>query len=200
MIVTKRSTEENNTAFVQGQARVGLLERKPTSANEDYSACENQDLSEAKARMQRNLDKIMNYDNEAVLEEINKSEALEKDTLVMGPKEDDITPTSTTMQFGDATDTDIRNEIKSIPSEKTNSRIKSKLAIVLYALCVTVVFALIVLNTGILSSLTDIQNEKAQELNELNQSYLNLSEEIDSISNDSHVLEVAKTEYNMIEK
>ena len=70
--------------------------------------------------------------------------------------DEDIKPTSTTLQFGDGEIDKVYGDMqrqKDTQKESLRLNGKGKLVMVLYALAVTVILALIVLNTGVLTSL-----------------------------------------------
>ena len=205
MITTRRS--ENFGAATESVARGGtdVLTRRPLTYGNTESDCD-ENMAEKKARMQRNLDRLMNYDRyaEREKEELAAAQTEEEAQAITAEanfSEDDIRPTSTTMQFGDGDVSSVYNDMeKSKGAEKQGYKLngKGKLVVVLYALAVTVILALIILNTGVLKAL-------AAEINTLNASVAEksatLSERqavIDEISSDAHVIEIAENEYNMI--
>ncbi len=205
MITTKRSTNygfsaNENNSFSAG---VDLLERKTPNTYNEYIASPdvNQETYEqAKERMQKNLDKLMNYDRYSEVTEAHAEETQE----IVAVREDDIRPTSTTMQFGDDNYDNImqdmaRQQEVSVVVKPAVQR-KSKILTFLYALTVAVIFALIVINTGILSSLTKENTASALELNGKVEHLRELNEKIDDISSVEHIENVAKNEYNMIIK
>lgn len=201
MITTRRSEAFGSITADNYRGGVDVLERQ-SAINVETEREES--LEEKKARMQRNLDRLMNYDRYAEMqrEEAAMAEEKERETVAEANlSEDDIRPTSTTMQFGDGDISSVYNDMeRSKESEghgyKLNS--KGKLVVALYALVVTVILALIVLNTGVLKAL-------AAEVNALN---ANLAEKsailaereavIEEISSDYHVIEMAENEYDMI--
>lgn len=171
MITARCSSQASTDVFSRGgsMSNVGLLERVDLDVKPEYKVADiskEENLQEAKARMQQNLDKLLNYDrySESVKEEMASSVAtaepvVEQQTYTFvedafAPvKEDDIRPTSTTMQFGEADVDQMFDEMESKETAKQASRItgKSKLVIVLYSLAVAIVLALIAINTGFLS-------------------------------------------------
>ena len=69
---------------------------------------------------------------------------------------------------------------------------KGKLALILYSLVVTVILALIVLNTGILSRLSATETAMANTVNAKATEYNALMNEIDSISSPEYVIDAAQ--------
>lgn len=204
MVTTKRL--ENRANFEQSSGGVALLERKaPVSYNELVSTETKNDesMEQARERMQRNLDKLLNYDRveekavapapvveEQKVEQVGIQEVKSEASL----QEDDIRPTLTTMQFGEVDADTMRAEMR---TEQTSSAFfalsgKGKIALVLYSLAVVVIMALIVLNTGVLSSLGRQNSANAQTLNSKKAEYSALVDQIDSISSDEYVIEQAE--------
>ena len=104
------------------------------------------------------------------------------------------------MQFGDVDADTMRAEMRTEQTTSTASFAlsgKGKIALVLYSLAVVVIMALIVLNTGILSSLGKINQANAQTLNDKKAEYSALCEQIESISSDEYVIEQA-TKMDMV--
>lgn len=197
MVTTRRSSDITNSAYENGSQRGGiaLLER-PRSYNEQAVASvsvntENRDAE--RERMQKNLDKLMNYDrySEQQVEEVNEvqNSAIHAD--------EDIRPTSTTMQFGEDID-QIRQEMNKAvaTSNDTSYRLnsKGKLAVILYSLAVAVILALIVLNTGVLAKLSNTASARTAELNSTIAQYQAVQSEIADISSDEHIINFAKNE------
>ena len=75
---------------------------------------------------------------------------------------------------------------------------KGKLIVTLYALAVTVILALIVLNTGVLAKLSSVQEAKAVELNDAITRYEAIQQDIIEMSSKEHIINVAQNEYGMI--
>ncbi|MBE7083986.1 MAG: hypothetical protein E7373_05255 [Clostridiales bacterium] len=204
MVITRRSSEENT---IKGETRVlggiGVLERPNTY--EDFVAdkpAKEVNLEAEQALRRKNLENLLNYDRySAQMEEeqvVSEVEEVQEVSAVLS--DEDIRPTSTTMQFGEDID-QIRHEINERKSsEQVSARLnnRGKLAVTLYALVVTVILALIVLNTGVLAKLSNINQAKAVELNETIAKYNALQEEIASISNSDYIVDVAQNEFGMI--
>lgn len=211
MVTTKRATEEFQSVYNQGGSMggVGLLERNVPNSYKEYTSAPvvEEGVDAAKERMQRNLDRLLNYDR---YNEEQASAAVVEDTVVeevvdqgASLADEDIRPTSTTMQFGDG---DIDQMYKEMNKQQTSEEAssgyklngKGKLILVLYALAVTVILALIVINTGVLASLSNTNQAKVAELNATMEEYNVLSAEIDSISNSDYIIDVAQNKYGMV--
>ena len=84
--------------------------------------------------------------------------------------------------------------------EQTKYRLnnKGKLVVVLYSLVVTVILALIILNTGLLANLSNVKAAKAAELDAVMERYQTLNDEIADISSSEHIAEVAENNLKMI--
>lgn len=162
MITTKR-TGSSNTSYSQSNSSVAVLDRPASSYASFTSNTTNEEtLGQANARMRENLQKLLNYDryaetvkDSAVIEETPAQTEVETVEAVQDYLDEDIRPTSTTMQFGDDADVDIRNEAKTINAPEKSYRLstKGKVIIALYSVVVALVFALIIINTTMLSAI-----------------------------------------------
>ena len=112
---------------------------------------------------------------------------------------EDLKPSSTTMQF---TETDMDTLYQDLQQEEESKgyylNAKGKLMIALYALVVVAIMALIIINTSVLSALNLSFREKSENLAALQSRYEEMNRELDEISSDEHVIEIAEDEYNMI--
>ena len=162
MITTKR-TGSSNTSYSQSNSSVAVLDRPVSSYASFTSTTTNEEtLEQANARMRENLQKLLNYDryaetvqDSAVIEETPVTTEVETVEAVQDYLDEDIRPTSTTMQFGDDADVDIRNEAKNVTTPEKSYRLstKGKIIIALYSVVVALVFALIIINTTMLSAI-----------------------------------------------
>ncbi len=211
MITTRRSDGNSISAFNSDSSRVGvaLLERKEPVTYKEYVAPETTDenVEQARARMQENLARLMNYDRYAEeVQDVAQTATVERveiatpeqasvayEEQVEACSDDDIRPTSTTMQFGDGDIESLRMDMQQKETSKGKYHLngKGKLVVVLYALVLTVVMALIAINTGVLASLSSKEqilagqaNVRIQELNALNA-------QIESISTPEYIAEKA---------
>ena len=169
MITTKRSG--TSSSYSQSQSSVAVLERPVSSYSDFVSAPQREESTEeANLRMRENLQKLLNYDRytETVQDSVAVIEETPVETVVEETAclDEDIRPTSTTMQFGDDADVDIRNEVQSTKTEEKQSvklSFKGKLIIALYSVVVTLIFALVVVNTTLLGRVrNDIAMKQAQ--------------------------------------
>ena len=154
MITTRRqgiySATDNSV-----RGGVDVLERDV--AYETAAPAGEESMEQAKARMQRNLDRLLNYDRYAEME-AEEAAAIEDVPAeeIKAYSDEDIRPTTTTTQFIDG-DPQIFNDAEKSKSERKGSyklNGKGKLVVAMYALVVTVILALIVLNTGVLKALS----------------------------------------------
>lgn len=214
MITTKRASGY----AIAGSGATDLLERRPAQLFDENAGTTvaDGDLEEAKARMQKNLDRILNYDKYCVEETIEdniaenvveataiKETEVVDEVRVESVSEEDINPTSTTMQFGDADNAQIFNDMarqKEEQSESYRLNAKGKLVVVLYAVAVALILTLIVLNTGVLAMLSKSQQETAAALSASVSEYNAVVAEIDAVSSDENVIEMAEKEFGMIKK
>ncbi len=220
MITTRRAENNNISAFgsESSRASVALLERKEPVSYKEYVAPEtsNESAEEARVRMQENLAKLLNYDRyseqvqdqapavatvEAV--ETTETEASTADSIqeVSAFSEDDIRPTSTTMQFGDGDIEKLRLDMKKEEEQETGGKYrlnaKGKLVVILYALVLTVVMALIAINTGVLAKLSSNEEIVVAEANAKMQTLASIESEIENISSSEYISQKA-IEYGMI--
>lgn len=200
MITTRRSNGFETADTLRGG--VDVLERRISNVSE--APVREESMDEAKARMQRNLDRLLNYDRYAEIEAEERAAVadatVEEKTETVAYSDDDIRPTTTTTQFIDG-DPQIFNDAAKSKDESRNAyRLngKGKVVVVLYALVVAVILALIVLNTGVLKALTS-------DIAALDESYraqaaaVNAqAAEIAELSSDAHVAQVAESELGMV--
>ena len=151
--------------------------------------------------MQRNLDRLLNYDRYSEME-AEEAAAVEDAPAeeIKAYSDEDIRPTTTTTQFIDG-DPQIFNDAEKSKSERKSSyklNGKGKLVIALYALVVSVILALIVLNTGVLRSLS-------RDVASLNATYsarvaelTAQSAEIANLSSEERIVDLAVNEYDMV--
>ena len=215
MITTRRSQSE----ITNERTNVATLEREvPTSFNEYLvkdAVNEADDLKVSeRARISQNLDLLMNYEKyldqkeEAPVKAKAEAPAApyfapERAQTVEIPEKtaaaEDLKPSSTTMQF---TETDMDTLYQDLQQEEESKgyylNAKGKLMIALYALVVVAIMALIIINTSVLSALNLSFREKSENLAALQSRYEEMNRELDEISSDEHVIEIAEDEYNMI--
>ena len=202
MVITRRSTEE--TAFTNERGSLGgvsVLERPATY--EEFVAekpAMEENLESEKELRRKNLEKLLNYDRySSEVKEVEEVQTeITAETTVCSLSDEDIRPTSTTMQFGEDID-QIRHEMN-VREEHVKPSLNSrgKLAVTLYALVVTVILALIVLNTGVLAKLSNITEAKTAELNTTIERYNAIQSELESISNSDYILDVAQNQFGMV--
>lgn len=209
MVTTKRASYESNASAFSGGTNSGvqLLEKSSTKTYNTDSLPVTETLEETKLRMQRNLDKLLNYDR--YTEEVDNASPVYEETQVVeevssfldNSVDEDIRPSSTTMQFGDA---DLEQMYKEMnrASEQTSESYKlntrGKIVVAIYAVIVTLIFALIVVNTGVLTVLSRANEVKASELAEKQAELSSLTSEIESISSNEYVLDIAQNELGMV--
>ncbi|MBE5733671.1 MAG: hypothetical protein E7347_01315 [Clostridiales bacterium] len=200
MVTTTRRSTEVSSAYQPANGGVGLLERpvnygEYASTSPAVSEISEQELEEQKAKRQNNLQKLMNYDR------YSEQVAVEVETEKASLADEDIRPTSTTMQFGD--DIDIRKEMNRAQDKNEDGYYlnkKGKLVVTLYALVVTVILALIVMNTGVLASLSAKTDAKSAELSATVAKYEAIQSEIDAMTSPDYVIDVAQNQYGMIKQ
>lgn len=202
MVTTRRATDTVNSAYDNSSnGGVGLLER-PISQLEPAQVESQTQVNNADAeRMQKNLYKLLNYDRFTEEQMQDVQEKQEEQAVASSLSDEDIRPTSTTMQFGDDNIDQIREEMKQHQAEQETSyqlNAKGKIAVVLYSLVVAVILALIVLNTGVLATISNERKNMNQALNTQIAQYNAIQAEIESISNPDYIIDVAQNQYGMV--
>ncbi len=196
MVITRRANDTVNSAFDNGSnGGVGLLER-PVQAEANVETQQKINSADAE-RMQNNLYKLLNYDrfNEEQMQDV------QEEVAISSFSDEDIRPTSTTMQFGDDNIDQIREEMRQKQVEEESSyhlNAKGKIAVVLYSLVVAVILALIVLNTNILATVSAERKSVSADLDAHMAQYNAIQTEIDSISNPDYIIDVAENQYGMV--
>ena len=217
MITARRSTNFDFDSFTDNaQANVGLLERQPQLRQEkNVEVAEDENLEQAKARMQRNLDKLLNYDrySETVVDNVSETEVVaeqvtlqnnveSEQVVIEASSDEDIRPTSTTMQFGDGDIDQMYKEMnKGHTATKESYRLnaKGKLVVLLYSLAVAIILALIIINTSVLASVKNSNVGKTETLNQLQTEYATRMETVDEISSNDYLIDMAD-DFGMIKK
>ena len=202
MITTRRSEGNTINAYESENGNVMLLERRETE-----TVANTESVDQARARMQDNLEKLLNYDRYSEIQNsvmVESAPVCEPEPIVEEKMfaDEDIRPTSTTMQFGDGDIEKLRMDMREEQNEEQSGSYrlngKGKLVVVLYALVVTVILALIAVNSGMLASLSKQSQAKAVEYSEKVATYNALQAEIESISNTDYIIDVATNEIGMI--
>lgn len=201
MITTRRSNGFDT--MEQARGGVDVLERRASLQNEAPVEHE-KSIEERRAEMRSNLNRLLNYDRYSEIEAEETSAVQnapieeKKETVAMS--DDDIRPTTTTTQFIDGDPQIFNDAAKSREERKSAYKLnaKGKLVLVMYALVVTVILALIILNTGVLKTLS-------RDIAALDASYKAQAEavsaqatEIAEISSDAHISQIAENELGMI--
>ena len=195
MVITRRSTEMvKNSYDTTSRGGVDLLERPRAMEQVEQTESNCVDQTE---RMQRNLYNLLNYDR--FTEEDMQVKDVEVAQETVSFSDEDIRPTSTTMQFGDDLE-QIREEMKKSEEVEEGSyhlNTKGKIAVILYSLVVTVILALIVLNTGILARFSAQEKAISASLEEKIMEYNQVMANVESISSPDYIIDIAKNQYGM---
>lgn len=210
-MVTTRRNDGEATVSTFKDAGVKLLERNaPSNYDERVISAQSQSAEDDGQRMRSNLDRLLNYDRYSAVvdtaapvdvktEEVKSEAAIE----TVAASDEDIRPTSTTMQFGDA---DLDQMYKEMNRAEGDSHVgyklnaKGKVVVAIYAAIVAIIFALIVLNTGVLTTLSRSNTVKAETLTQKAAEYNALVSEIERVSSAEHVIEVAENDFGMIKR
>ena len=138
-----------------------------------------------------NLDKILGMqdaDDTKILGENVKAPLREVD--------EDLIPSSTTMQFESDEDNDIYEEVR--PKNETDLQkkykinTKGKVLIAVYALVIATILSLIVINSRMLKSLDNSISGYAGKITELTEQYTNVNAELDYVKSDEVIIEKAE--------
>ena len=197
MVTTRRSTETNSSYdSTSNKGGVDLLERPSEVAQMEQTESEN--ITDQTERMQKNLYNLLNYDR--FTQENMQASSVDAQEVVDYASDEDIRPTSTTMQFGDDID-QIREEMKKsevIEESAYRLNAKGKIAVILYSLVVTVILALIVLNTGILATFSAKESAVSASLDQKVMEYNQVMSNINDISSPDYIIDVAQNQYGMV--
>ena len=136
MVTTKR----NNIYNERGSSTITLIKERNVSSFEEFMGSTNvrgETDNEARVRMQKNLDRLLNYDRyngenmSAVIDDarvdttIETPVAVETSAPVKEFLDEDIKPTSTTLQFGDVSSDGI---VKDLSRQKNQEKGSYKLS------------------------------------------------------------------------
>ena len=198
MVTTRRTNDTTSFIGSENRGGVAVLERNPNTYNQlvNENVVTEQDMEETKLRMQRNLDMILNYDKHVTqpVEEVQvENQQVSQITAI---DDEDICPTSTTMQFGDGDLDQMYKEMNRAQEDtKENYKLttKGKIIVGIYAAVVAVIFALIVLNTSLLAVLTNSEILTAQT-----EQYNAIVSEIESVSQNDYVADIAENQFGMV--
>ena len=201
MVTARRSTDIISSAYEPAVGGVDVLERPRVNEQPTVEQKTNSNNSQLK---KTNLDKLLNYDRyaEVVGEPVKQvEEQAVTEPAVKAVAEEDIRPTSTTMQFGDDNGQIIQDLSRgeTVAQEGYQLNKKGKIVVMLYALVVTVILALIVLNTGVLAKLSTQTQQKSEELAATVQQYNAIQADIDYMTSEEYVKDVAMNEYGMVQ-
>lgn len=110
--------------------------------------------------------------------------------------EDDLTPTSTTIQYRHDL---YREEQREVTEEKKGHALtaKGKLLMAVYAVVVVVVLALIIINTSVLNTLDSAVAERERQLNAMVSQAQELDDRIDYLTDPDTIIQRAEDELHM---
>ncbi|MCI6734443.1 MAG: hypothetical protein MR437_05155 [Clostridiales bacterium] len=160
--------------------------------NVKTNAFEKEDARERQyAKDATNLDKILGMQDA-------------DDTKILGEKvrtplkevDEDLIPSSTTMQFESDEDNDIYEEVR--PKNETDLQkkykinTKGKVLIAVYALVIATILSLIVINSRMLRSLDNSISGYTGKITELTEQYTNVNAELDYVKSDEVIIEKAE--------
>lgn len=196
MVTARRSNETSRTMYEQSTARGGVQVLERPLAYEEFAQVS---VSDAAAERRKNLNDLLNYDRYSAEVKEQETVAVEAEAVieeknVSAVNDEDCKPTATTLQFGQDIDI-IREDMKATREENDVSiklNKKGKIVLVMYALVVTVIMALIVINTGVLASLGGMRENKTAELNTVMEKYSAIQTEIENISSDDYIANKAQ--------
>ncbi len=205
-MISPRRSLDYSEGF-EKKTSVDLLERKVQDSYDEFTGSTVENLDEERERMQRNLEKLLNYDRfteenmggTLVEERVDVAEEVQTNITC---SDEDTRPSSTTMQFADGEIEHVYSDMRrGMQEQKSSYRLntKGKVVVFLYSLAVAVILALIVLNTGMLTSLRGANMETAKILDARISAYQSLETEIASVSSDANITEIATSEFGMIE-
>ena len=195
MITARRESNGFYDSLSAEKGGVAVLEREETAGVSELKT-QKETIEDVRERMKRNLAMILNYDKPAAVEEpVQEEDVVEEPVAEM--QEDDIRPTTTTMQFGDGDVNEMFNELKEHEKESRKVSGRTKFTIFLYAIAVAVILALIIVNTGVLSVINTRNEIKQVELERAVAEYNAITEEL-AAHGDDYVVNTAVNELGMI--
>ncbi|MBR1983700.1 MAG: hypothetical protein IKA12_03335 [Clostridia bacterium] len=203
MVTARRSNDITSIIGSENRGGVAILEKNPNTYNqfvEDNNVTEH-DMEETKLRMQRNLEMIMNYDKQVTDTVEDVQVEAQQVSEITAVEDEDICPTSTTMQFGDGDLDQMYKEMnRAQETTKENYKLttKGKIVVAIYAAVVAVIFALIVLNTSLLAVLTNSNAQKAEILTAQTEQYNAIMSEIESVSQNDYIADIAQNQFGMV--
>lgn len=202
MVTTRRASGNISSAYEPAVGGVDVLER-PVSYSE-FNRVEEQTqntretCSEEEAlRRRNNLNRLLNYDRYTdTIENTQQNQQIISEQLTNVLNDEDIRPTSTTMQFGDDIDSITQEMNRAVAVEEQTQGYhlnkKGKIVVLLYSLVVAVILALIVINTGVLATLNTTAQAKAEELSSTMAKYDTLKGELDTLKSPENIIEEAQ--------
>lgn len=201
MITTRRTSNGNNEMFFEKEhSNVALLERNDFKAE---TRAEEYDEAKSRQKMQENLYNLLNYDrfseNMKVEEKKETEEVSETICEVSVDNDEDIRPSSTTMQFGDIDAQTMYNEMQKEEKEssfKLNK--KGKIVIALYSVCIAVIMALIIVNASVIAMLSNKQAKLNSDLSQAMAEYNEAKAIADNAMSEENINKIAETVYNMV--
>ena len=199
-MVTTRRSEGFATESGFSRGGVELLERNHV-AYETVAPEKNETTEEKRERMRRNLNNLLNYDRFSEIEDRTQEiTAEEVKAETTGYSDEDINPTTTTTQFINGDPQIFNDAEKSKEYGKSAYKLngKGKLVVVLYALVVTVILALIVLNTGVLKSLSGEIASLGETYNARLSAISAQETVINELSSETRIANIAENEFGMV--
>ena len=155
---------------------------------------EKEDVRESQyANDATHMEKILGMHEDADDSEIIDAEKLNTKAPSNGADED-LVPSSTTMQFESYDDNDIYEEVhsKNETDLQKKYKINTKVLIAVYALVVATILSLIVINSRMLKSLDSSISGYASQVTELTEEYAKVNEELDYVKSDDVIIEKAE--------
>lgn len=197
MLTFKRNETSENKSDTMVMDRDGVVSAFDIIEEAKVGETEQQ-LKERKSRC---LDRLLNYEQYTATKEAPSAEdVLERaisDVDGVRLTKEDILPSSTTMQFeGEDTEDVLENEISIVSSRRVKPI--GKLLIVAYCALVSIIMALIVVNTGIINSLDDSATEKRDKINDLQSQYGQVIDDVDYVNSEDYIKDVVENEYEMV--
>jgi cell division protein FtsL len=184
--------------------------------NRQTSILENVSADEKRNEIKSNLDRILNYEKymgtenatnavkddavetetKSTIAQLNTKYAPAVETEEKVYNEEDITPSSTTMQFGQGEDEDIYEDVNVKRAEKTEKGFKlsskGKVLLAVYALVIITILSLIILNSRMLRSLDASIDRYNTQLKDLNTRYETVINEYEYVSSDEVIIQKAE--------
>ncbi len=197
MLTVKRGETTEKNSNVMSLERDNSVISGYKIFDEEISAQETEEqIHERKAKY---LERLLNYEKYSTVQEDVEDYAVLDETEEVDNLEltkEDLLPSSTTLQFEGENSVEKFQKRENYVSKGIRST--GKLLIVAYCVLVSIVMALIIVNTGIINSLDSTSTQKQEMLEDIKGQYMSVISEIDYTNSEEFIVKTAEEAYNMV--